>query len=332
MASSFTDDTLTVPGKPGVALEPGSTLYKHTKRPQWGVAILAWEKEDVRAYQFEDGRLRKFKEGYYNLMQEVDEVRGNEENLINDLQDAVVAKGGRAEKREPLKPVATFEEQVALFEEMYPKGFNDEQWIEDHRGTEGGRDLKRHRDPIVKAVSENLSLELCQEMIDDDRHGDLVEAALEILASTDLVSLKHVRMFKGLDPEENKKLAEGIFAVLHGEGDFRSRMHTYLEAMAEILGSRPSWRIATALPALAFPTDQVCVRRSAFKRQAGTIAPRSKYSRFARAKAYENYRRVAVAVRKRLEGAGHEPRDLLDVHDFIWATLRNAALDHLGDD
>jgi hypothetical protein len=332
MASSFTDDTLTVPGKPGVALEPGDTLYRHTKRPQWGVAILAWEKEDVRAYQFEDGRLRKFKKGYYNLMKEVDEVRGSEENLINDLQDAVVAKGGRQEKRDPLRPVATFDEQIALFEEMYPEGFADEQWIDDHRGTESGRDLKRHREPVIEAVKENLSLEICQELIDDDRHGDLVEAALEILASTDLVSLKHVRMLQGLDPEENKKLAEGIFAVLHGEGDFRARMQTYLEGMTEILGSRPSWRLATALPALAFPDDQVCVRRSAFKRQAGSIAPRSKYSRFARMKSYENYRRVAVAVRKRLQAAGHEPRDLLDVHDFIWATLRNAALDHLGDD
>lgn len=332
MASSFTDDALTVPGKPGVALEPGDTLYRHAKRPQWGVAILAWEKEDVRAYQFEDGRLRKFKKGYYELMEPVDDVRGNEENLISDLQEAVVAKGGRQEKRDPLKPVATFDEQVSLFEEMYPEGFQGEKWINDHRGTESGRDLKRHRDPVVRAVRENLSLEICQEMIDEERYGDLVEAALEILASTDLVSLKHVRTLKGLDPEENRKLAEGIFAILHGEGDFRTRMGTYLGAMADILGSHPSWRLATALPALAFPDDQVCVRRSAFKRQAGTIAPRSKYSRFARAKAYENYRRVAVAVRKRLQAAGHEPRDLLDVHDFIWATLRNAALDQLGDD
>ena len=49
-------------------------LYRHTKRPEWGVAILAWERGGRRAYQFEDGRLRKFREGYYSLMKPVDEL------------------------------------------------------------------------------------------------------------------------------------------------------------------------------------------------------------------------------------------------------------------
>ena len=37
---------------------PGDRLYRHSKRKQWGFAVLAWEKEGKRGYQFEDGELR----------------------------------------------------------------------------------------------------------------------------------------------------------------------------------------------------------------------------------------------------------------------------------
>ena len=33
-------------------------LYQHIKRKDWGLAIMAWQRDDRRAYQFEDGKLR----------------------------------------------------------------------------------------------------------------------------------------------------------------------------------------------------------------------------------------------------------------------------------
>ena len=46
-------------------------LYQHTKRPEWGLAILAWDRGSRRAFQFEDGKLRVFKQGYYEMVEEV---------------------------------------------------------------------------------------------------------------------------------------------------------------------------------------------------------------------------------------------------------------------
>ena len=158
-----------------------------------------------------------------------------------------------------------------------------------------------------------------------------MEAVRGVLAGTDLVGLKHVRLLKGLDEHETRLLAETVTALLHGEEEYRRRFRGWLRVLGEILGQRPSWRLATALPALAFPQEQVCVRHSAFRRQAAVVSPRSRYSRRARVVPYENYRQVAFAVRKRLEAAGHEPRALLDVYDFVWTTLRSAALEHLKD-
>ena len=81
-----------------------------------------------------------------------------------------------------------------------------------------------------------------------------------------------------------------------------------------------------------YPENHVCVRRSAFTRQAGAISPMARYSKRATVRSYKNFRRVAPVVKKRLTKKGHERRDFLDVYDFIWDTLRDSALDHLGED
>lgn len=311
-------------------LDHESGLYRHKKRPEWGVAILAWEKGKRRAYQFADGRLRKFREGYYSLMVPAENVDRSREAVISGLEDAIEANRGE-DPPKALEPVASFDAQVELFTGLYPEGFQDPQWIEDHRGDSSGRALKRHRNPSRDETQEALSKERCEELLSQDRHDELVESVTEILGGTSLIALKDVKVLRGVEGEERKELAEAVATVLHSEEDFAPRFGQYLSVLTEIYGGRPSWRTATALPALFFPDEQVCVRRSAFIRQAASIAPVARYSRKARVRSYKNFRRVAFAVRQRLQAAGHEPRDLLDIHDFIWATLRNAALDHLSD-
>lgn len=310
-------------------LDHSEDLYRHKKRPEWGVAILAWEKEGRRAYQFEDGRLRKFQEGYYSLMEPVEKVKRPREAVVSGLEEAIEANRGAAPPQ-ALEPVAPFEAQVELFRELYPGGFADEDWIADHRGDTSGRALKRHRDPAVHEVHEKLSKARCEELLSADRHDALTESVTDILGGTSLVPLKHVKVLRGMEEEERRAFAESVVEILHGEGDYGARYKAHLELLTQIFDGRPSWRIATALPALMYPQEQVCVRRSAFARQAAAIAPLAKYSKRARYVSYKNFRRVAFAVQTRLQAEDLEPRDLLDVHDFIWATLRNAALDHLG--
>lgn len=306
-------------------------LYRHTKRPEWGVAILAWEKGERRAYQFEDGRLRKFREGYYSLMKPVDEVPGSEEALIADLEGAVAAhKGGKRPK--PLEPACSFDEQLALFNELYPEGFQGDEWVERHRRGSSGRALKRHREPVVEEAQRILDRGTFETALQGGKHAQIVDQVLEMLSNTDLVALKQVKALRGLEAEEKERFAEVLFDLLYGEDAFGPRFKRWVKVLESAKGARPSWRLTTVLPALVFPEDHVCVRRSAFMRQAANIAPTARYSRKPKRRSYRNFRRVARAVRKRLETAGHEPRDLLDVHDFIWATLRNAALKHMQDD
>lgn len=307
-------------------LDDDPVLLRHVKRPQWGLAILAWEADGRRAYQFEDGRLRNFKEGYYDLLQPAQPEQRTEEAVIIDLQ-AAIGSGLSADK--VLTPVATFEQQVEIFKKLYPKGFAGEKWTEEHRSTPNGRDLKRHRDPVIAQTQERLSAESCAALIEAKKFGDINTAVIEILGSTSLVGLSDVKVLRTMDAETGQRFAETLVGLLHGEGDFSPRFKAWIKVLEDTLEGKPSWRITTVMPSLLAPTEHVCVRHSAFIRQAASIAPSSQYSQRPTAGAYRNFQRVARVVLTRLEGAKLKPRDLMDVHDFVWATLRDSALDHL---
>jgi len=322
--------TLEIPSKKS-SVESAGQLFRHVKRPEWGVAILAWEQDDVRAYQFEDGRLRKIRKGFYKLLEPVEDFEGPEEAVLTNLHRAALTTDSE-DSRTAQKKVCEFDEQVSLFTRLFPKGFDDPEWIEEHRGDPSGTALKRHREPSVADAQEALSAERCAALIAEGQQEALAESIADLLAGTNLVPISHVKTLRRLDDEEKRRYAESVADLLHGDRRFEERFGDYLETLTSLLGGRPSWRVATVLPALVHPEEHVSVRRSAFIRQAGSIAPTGRYSRKARVAAYKNYRRVAIGVRKRLESAGHKPKDMLDIHDFIWATLRNSALEHLGAD
>ena len=320
---------LAVPEKVrALQLDEDPDLFRHVKRPQWGLAILAFEKGDNRAYQFEDGRLRKFKRGYFDLMKPASSKRRTNEAVIFDLQAAL---GVDPAPRKTLTPVAPFESQVDLFVALYPKGFQDEKWTAEHRAAPG-RSLKRHRDHVIEQAADQLSAErIAKKRAKGDLRG-LTASILEVLAATNLVSARHVKTLRGMDASESETFADTAAELLHGDGDFGPRFRDWVGVLRDLLGGKPSWRLATVLPALLEPNEHVCVRHSSFIRQAAAVAPTSKYTRRARVGSYRNFRRVAQGVRTRLEAAGHEPRDFFDIHDFIWTTLRSSAIEHLAVD
>ncbi len=309
--------------------ETGGELYRHTRRPEWGLGILAWDRGHTRGYQFEDGRFRKIKKGYFRLLEPVDEFDESGDIIRSSLTEAVLA-ADRSGSRPLKEPVCAFQDQVELFLRLYPGGFQDPEWISEHRGEPDESALKRHRDPVVAEAAEELSAERCEAAVAGGREAELADVVIEILAGTTLVPISWVKELRRLDPEEKKRYGASVADLLHGKEHFSRRFRSHLQAMEKLLGRRPSWRAATALPAIVHPEKHVSVRRSAFARQAGSIAPAARYTRKPQVGSYRNYRRVAMGVKKRLIDAGHEPRDLLDVHDFIWATLRKSALEHLA--
>ena len=305
------------------------TLYRHETRPEWGLALMAWDSSDKCAFQFDDGKLRIFKKGFHHLMKPIEVEESVEKRITSELEDTLEATGGR--RRQPLKPVYPFSDQLRIFEKLYPNGFEGEKWEEKHRGVNGGR-LKRHRERVKNRAQERLSLEELDALIDAGKEEEIVDRAVEVLKLTNLARLGRVKGLDELEGEQRKEAGLRIRDLLHGDDRYGARFRDFLRTLRAGLDKRPSWRLATALPALVHPEEHACVRQSAFRRQAAIFGPSRLYSRRPKRTAYENYRQVAKATKERLEEEGYSPRDLLDVHDFIWATLRPSAKKHLESD
>lgn len=299
---------------------PGDRLYLHTKRKQWGMAVLAWERDGKRGYQFEDGQLRVFAEGFYKLLEEVEQPPEQAARLMAKLgRQGGLGKGdGKAEEQR-----LTFEEQLAVFLEQFPEGFAGEDWRTGQRGEGVSRRLKRHRDAAAAAAAEQLSKEALDELIASGDDAEVVRRLTELVHSTDLVTRAQAEPVARAKP--SPQLSRGLRDVLYGEGDYEPRFDEYCRLMLEAGRKQLSWPLVSTIPALVHPHAHVAVRPTVLSKQAQWAAPRLRYSTKPDGKAYSRILAMARTVRDTLTNGDHPPKDFLDVYDFMLCTLRPAA-------
>jgi len=302
-------------------------LVRHTRREGWGRALMLWEREDKRGYQFEDGEVRVFAKPYFELLQPAkhpDPVLRHqlrEQAVTNGhLEPAKSARGGKAAGR----PVPSLDDQVTVFETLFPDGFHGDDWTEQHRGRIEGRRLKRHRDPAIEQAKERLSEEALRGCLERGEPVEVYRRFVDVVGGTDLATRKQLDGFRGLNVDTN--LAEAMIGFLHDvrQGDLAT-MARLRRALAKENFRKIPWTALTAPRALLYPNDHMCVRPSVVRAQAKLIAPRFKLSQVPSAGDYSQCLEMAMSVREHLTKAGFSPRDLLDVTDFMRVTLASGA-------
>ncbi len=305
------------------------TLYAHRKRPRWGFAILAWEGREQRHYQFQDGQLRTFKKGYYELLTEVDEPVDRALDIVRDLKAMLRIERGRRDSGatpKSLEHLVSFDDQLRLFTALYPAGFVDGAWVSEMRGEPGARRLKRHRDPAIEEARRKLGRDALDAWIASGDHRAVCEAAKTVLAGTDLAGSKDTAALRRLPEGEAPAFARALRDLLYGDDRYALRFTAFTgvldRASSAARGQRVGWPLATALSALVHPNDHFAIKPSVARQQAQWIAPGMAYDANPNAELYKRLLAMADSVRRRLERAGHAPRDLLDVYDFMIATLR----------
>lgn len=291
-------------------------LYRHTKRPGWGLAVVAWDQVDKRGYQFEDGKLRVFTHDFYRMLEEVDPPADQTRRVLEQLgramgrREAVRSKGG------VLVPVA---EQIAYFKEQYPDGFSGDAWTRKMRGDGAKTVLKRHRDPTLTRARERLAPKKLKRLINARQYDAVVDSLVDVLEQTNLVTSGKLGPLRSATQRRREAIALALPQLLYGEGPFASRFDELVRGIGE-----PSWELATAPMALVYPEAHACIKPGVFNQQALWMAPHFAHSRRPTGETYQRYLKMALAVSRLLEEAGVPPRDLLDVHDFIDLTLRPA--------
>lgn len=304
-------------------------LFEHTKRSDWGLAILTWEGRDKRCYQFQDGRLRTFKKGFYGFLKAVDRPVDEVREIVDQLaqRHAVVTARQEvmAEAKKAGSKLMTFEDQVRVFKHLYPGGFSDPAYLDKVRGTEETR-RKKHREPAIADARKRLSRERLSELIEARDFAAVHAEALAAVNGTDIASQKTDRVaLQKLEASAHEDFANALFEMLYGEGPVAQRFDRYVKVLGEGSQTRVTWPLATAVQALVFPTDRVAVKPSVFRQQAKWMAPRLMFDNDPVGHQYEQLESMAFSIRRRLEQADIPPSDLMDVYDFIWITLRPKA-------
>ena len=123
----------------------------------------------------------------------------------------------------------------------------------------------------------------------------------------------------------------GFPCVQDGDGPYEARFTRWVDVLSHSDEDRVTWPLATAIQALVQPAQHVAIKPSVFRAQAQWMAPSMPYESTPSGDLYTRMHKMSMEVARRLEKAELPPRDLLDVYDFIWTTLRPKARKLLDD-
>lgn len=303
------------------------TLFQHVRKPEWGLAIMAWERDGKRGYQFEDGKLRIFAQGYYEFLQHVVRPLDETERAADALNAALGRR--RATKRIGAQRPIPLAMQLALFLRLYPKGFTGVKWAKEKRGVDAKRTLKRHRAAVIVRAGELVTAVRLAGKVAAGDSLSIVGDLVELMNATDLVTKAQLRGFDRITEPKAGNLVSALAEVLWGEGDLAPRFDRWVRALNSALSKKVKWELATAVLALVAPGRLVCVKHSTFVRQAAWLAPGLVIDKIPTGRVYARILEMMDALQERLGDAGAVPRDRIDLHDFIKATLCPKAVKEL---
>lgn len=290
------------------AAQSQPAVFRHTKKSDWGLATLQWERDEKRCFRFEDGTERVFSLEFCHLLEPVDAPP----------PPGCLAKPKAASAIEP-----TLKDQVALMLESFPEGFQDPTWLAEHRGVGAPRRVKRHRAATIEQSEKELSAEVCKARLSKRNFAALLEGMCAVLDKTDLVSRAEVDSLRNCEPTE--RLVTAIHEAIHGEDPIGPRFDRLCRELNSAGAKASSWPLVTAILALGSPREHMCVRPSVLKPQVRAIGRGHRLTATPTPGSYATYLDLARQVRDVLTEAGHPPADFLDVYDFVWFTMRPAA-------
>jgi len=306
-------------------------LVRHTKKQEWGRALLLWRREEKRAYQFEDGSMRVFAERFCSMLQPAlhpDPV------LRARLREQAVAGGhvgvaaGGSKGKAPRGPMPTIADQVSVFGTLFEGGFAGTAWRNACRASGTKKVLKRHVDPAVERAQVELSAETLRAHLGAGNPRAIVDVIMSIVGSTSLATKTQLAAIGAL--EVDAALGTAFVDFLHDIGGAaRGPLDRLRIELARLGLKKVPWTVLTAAKALLHPETHLFVRPSAVREQAKLLMPGFKLSTVPTPDAYARCLEMAVGIRNELRSAGLAPRDLLDVAEFMRVTLSKSQRDEL---
>ncbi|HEY3499184.1 MAG TPA: hypothetical protein VGK73_31050 [Polyangiaceae bacterium] len=291
------------------------TLFLHSLRKDWGVGVLAGEKDGKRRYLFENGQERAFVSSFAQLMERVERPTPEQQLTFARLQGLLA---GRAKNGDDGgRPAGfTLSKQLAKFRETYPAGFSDPSWLQDVRGGPNGR-----IHTALAAAQERLSAKALDSLASNRSPADAWQVVRDVLTASGLVPAAQL---VPTHSSGERGLAAAIRELLHGTAAYDKRFDRFVSTFTAALGAQPGWELATALSAVVHPLDHVCVEAAMFKKQLKLVSAQRSVSARPSGSGYATFLSVARLIANKLTEQGEMPRDLMDVRGFIVFTRKPA--------
>lgn len=310
----------------------GPITFNHSTQPDWGTALVVQDLGKHWVLFFEKAGEKKF----------VKELASKVLTEVKLDADALAALQARAHGRKPraapqtsaqkakiARPkvkataaprFAAFKDQVALFEKIFPGGFNGETYLNDERGAPGATGKKAFKEGGIALAKAELSAAAFGSGSTDS----LFESARKVLAATNIAHpLEGQVPFSALAGADREKAIAGLKDLLHGTAPYAERVERFVAALNLKDGDKAkkvTWPMATLFGALFDPAQHVCIKPTAFAGQAQTLGVAVDKTQAVNADGYGKFLEVAKKTEALLNEAGHKPRDLMDVYSFIYRT------------
>jgi hypothetical protein len=288
------------------------SIFCHAKRPDWGVGIVTAEGEGKRSYLFEDGEERTLGAAGIGHMRKVDHPDREQQQTCAHLLSLLAKRGARRDAEAPSR--AAIDAQLARFHRKYPGGFFGNEWRNAAKSASAGQG----RGGVMNEIQERFAQERVAVRLQKQQFAELWDDAVELLGASGLATAP---LQRARPPSEQRLLAEALSSLLQGEQSYEHRFDRFISAYASLFRDPPSWQTTTAFSALLAPLEHVYVEPTAFRKQLKLLGLPSAFGARPSGAAYLRCLAAAKKLANMLATRGEVPRDLLDVHDFIRATV-----------
>lgn len=286
-------------------------LFCHRARLDWGVGVLAGERDGKRRYLFEGGEERTMAAAHDHLMQKVEHPDRDQQATYARLMALLAKREGREPAAGAEGAKALMLAQLEKFRRKYPGGFSGDAWKNEQRNLA----VRRAREG---SDAQALSAKSLEALARSNRLEGVWDQVVKLVGESGLgageletTSISH----------QQRALGASVRELLHGSDDYAKRFDAFVTNYQAVFQKPPSWQAATALPALLWPVEHVCVDPTAFRSQLKAFSRQSTLGARPSGAAYLRCRSMARALASALAADGEVPADLLEVYAFIRATL-----------
>src|SRR5690242_21186013 len=198
------------------------------------------------------------------------------------------------------------------FLRFFKKGFQDPTYVDWERG---------YKWEAHERWRELLGRETHRELISDGEHAEVARRAVTIESRTNLLfSFEKMALRDAVKSAAGAKaFAEGLHALLHGEGSLEERFGAWREAVAALPRRQTrvlTWPVLTVFPFIAQPKTHLYLKPTVTRVAARAYGYDFAYRSMPNWDTYRSLLDFGAVVRRDLRDL--RPRDQIDIQSFIW--------------